>query len=74
MDVINRIKSGDHTVKDDVVAVAHHLMDEEAEGIILGCTELSLVVSQGDLCVPIFDPLSILAARVVEWAEEKEEA
>ena len=74
MDVINRIKAGDYTVKDDIIAVAHHLMDEEAEGIILGCTELSLVVSQGDLCVPIFDPLSILVARVVKWVGKKKEA
>ena len=74
MDVINRIKSGNHTVKDDVVAVVHHLMNEGAKGIILGCTELSLVVEEGDLPCPLFDPLSILAARVVEWAEEKEEA
>jgi len=74
MDAIHRIKAGDHTVKDDVVAVAHHLMDEGAEGVILGCTELSLVVEEGDLSCPLFDPLSILAARVVEWAGEKKEA
>lgn len=70
MDAIHRIKAGDHTVKDDVVAVAHHLMDEGAKGIILGCTELSLVVEEGDLPCPLFDPLSILARLAVQWARE----
>jgi aspartate racemase len=70
MDAIHRIKAGDHTVKDDVVAVAHHLMDEGAEGIILGCTELSLVVEEGDLSCPLFDPLSILARLAVQRARE----
>jgi aspartate racemase len=70
MDAIHRIKAGDHTVKDDVVAVAHRLMDEGAEGIILGCTELSLVVEEGDLTCPLFDPLSILARLAVQRARE----
>lgn len=70
MNAIHRIKAGDHTVKDDVVAVAHHLMDEGAEGIILGCTELSLVVEEGDLPCPLFDPLSILARLAVQRARE----
>ncbi len=67
MDAVHRIKAGDHAVKNDVVAVAHHLTDEGAKGIILGCTELSLVVEEGDLSCPLFDPLSILARRAVEW-------
>ena len=70
MNAIHRIKAGDHTVKDDVVAVAYHLMDESAEGIILGCTELSLVVEEGDLPCPLFDPLSILARLAVQRARE----
>ena len=48
-------------------------MDEGTKGIILGGTEISLVVEEGDLSCPLFDPLSILAARVVEWAGENEE-
>ncbi|HCP32203.1 TPA: aspartate racemase [Candidatus Acetothermia bacterium] len=71
MDAIHLIKAGDHAVKDTVVVVAHHLIDQGAEGIILGCTELSLVVEETDLPCPFFDPLSILARRAVQLAREK---
>jgi len=69
MDAITHIKAGDHSVKDTVVA--QHLIDQGASGIIPGCTELSLVVEEAGLSCPLFDPLSILARRAVEWAREK---
>jgi len=71
MDAITHIKAGDHSVKDTVMAVAQHLIDQGASGIIPGCTELSLVVEEAGLSCPLFDPLSILARRAVEWAREK---
>lgn len=71
MDAITHIKAGDHSVKDTVIAVAQHLIDQGASGIIPGCTELSLVVEEAGLSCPLFDPLSILARRAVEWAREK---
>lgn len=37
-------------------------------GIILGCTELSLVVQPDDLSVPVFDTTQIHAERAVELA------
>lgn len=70
MDAIAHIKAGDHSVKGTVMAMAQHLIDQGARGIISGCTELSLVVEEAALSCPLFDPLSILARRAVEWANE----
>jgi len=35
--------------------IANDLIKNGAEGIILGCTEIPLVIKEGDLSVPIFD-------------------
>lgn len=68
MDVIHRIKDKDHMVKGQILPVVQSLLDQGAQGLILGCTELSLVVEEGDLRCPLFDPLAVLARRAVEWA------
>jgi aspartate racemase len=39
-----------------------------AEAIILGCTEISLLVKQQDSQVPLFDTTSIHARMAAEWA------
>ena len=39
-----------------------------AEGIILGCTEIGLLVSQAESAVPLFDTTRIHAEAAVEWA------
>ena len=44
------------------------LVQQGAEGIILGCTEIALLVSQRDSAVPLFDTTSIHARRAAEWA------
>ncbi len=43
------------------------LVERGAEGIILGCTEITLLVGQEDSPVPIFDTTSIHAAKAVEY-------
>jgi len=48
--------------------VAHELMDAGAEAVICGCTEVSLVLHDGDLTVPVVDPLQVLAEKAVELA------
>jgi aspartate racemase len=72
MDVIHRIKGKDHVVKGQILPVVQSLLDQGAQGLILGCTELSLVVEEGDLRCPLFDPLAVLARRAVEWARQGE--
>lgn len=44
------------------------LVDEGAEAIILGCTEITLLVGQEDAAVPLFDTTRIHARRAAEWA------
>jgi len=44
------------------------LTAQGAEAIILGCTEISLLVSPQDAEVPLFDTTSIHARKAAEWA------
>ena len=44
------------------------LVSRGAEAVILGCTEISLLVTQQDSDVPLFDTTSIHARRAAERA------
>jgi aspartate racemase len=44
------------------------LVDRGAQGIVLGCTEIPLLVGPGDAPVPLFDTTAIHARRAAEWA------
>jgi aspartate racemase len=44
------------------------LVQQGAEGIILGCTEIALLVTQRDSAVPLFDTTGIHARSAAEWA------
>jgi len=44
------------------------LVERGAEGIIYGCTEIGLLVSQADAPVPVFDTTQIHAAAAVDFA------
>jgi aspartate racemase len=37
-----------------------------AEGVILGCTEIPLLISEGDVEIPLFDTTRIYAELAVE--------
>ena len=41
-----------------------------AEGVILGCTEIPLLVKQSDVSIPLFDTTTIHAQAAVDWALE----
>jgi aspartate racemase len=38
--------------------------------VILGCTEIPLLVNQADVTIPVFDTTTIHAQAAVEWALE----
>lgn len=42
-----------------------------AEGVILGCTEIPLLIKQEDVSIPVFDTTKIHAVSAVEFALEK---
>ena len=48
--------------------VIEQLQSEGAEGVILGCTELPLLISQKDSVLPVFNTMRIHAEKAVEWA------
>jgi aspartate racemase len=50
--------------------VIKRLQADGAEGVILGCTEIPLLISQEDVEIPIFDTTTIHAEKAVEWALE----
>jgi aspartate racemase len=55
--------------KDRFVRIIDRLVDEEgAEGVILGCTEIPLLVHQEDVKVPVFDTTKIHAEAAVDYA------
>ncbi len=48
--------------------IMQDMIDRGAEGIILGCTEIMLLVNQTDSGVPVFDTTRIHADKAVEFA------
>ncbi len=47
------------------------LIEQGAEGAILGCTEIPLLVKSTDVTIPVFDTTTIHAEKAVEWALSK---
>lgn len=50
--------------------IIERLVDEGAEGIVLGCTELPLLIKKEDSSVPIFDTCSLHAKKAVKVSLE----
>lgn len=48
--------------------IIRNLESRGAEGVILGCTEIPLLISDLDVNIPTFDTTTIHAKKVVEWA------
>jgi aspartate racemase len=49
-------------------AVMQRLVQRGAEAIILGCTEITLLVGPGYADVPLFDTTALHAAHAADWA------
>ncbi len=54
--------------KHEYVRIMRDLVSQGAEGIILGCTEIMLLVGQADSSVPVFDTTTIHAVAAVNFA------
>jgi aspartate racemase len=50
------------------VEIIKGLESKGAKGVILGCTEIPLLVKQADVPIPIFDTTRIHAEAAVDWA------
>lgn len=49
--------------KDKYLSIIHGLAKQGAQGVILGCTEIGLLIQQKDLELPVFDTAQIHAVR-----------
>jgi aspartate racemase len=56
--------------REQYASIMEHLIENGAEGIVLGCTEIGLLVGDEDCRVPLFDTTEIHAVAAVEYALE----
>ncbi|MGG5208141.1 aspartate/glutamate racemase family protein [Chryseobacterium sp. MIQD13] len=54
--------------KEAFLTIIEELIDQGAQGIVLGCTEIPLLIKQPDVKVPVFDTTAIHSARAVASA------
>ena len=54
--------------KAEYLRIIKVLIEEGAEGIILGCTEIPILIKQEDCAVPVFDTALIHATAAVDFA------
>jgi len=74
MEAIYSIKEGlnREELTTTLTSAAEFLTNSGAEGIVAGCTEIPLCLTQEDLKVPYFDPSLILARHTIKWARPGE--
>ena len=56
------------STKQKILAVIERLVKKGAEGVILGCTEIPILIKQEDCTVPVFDTTQIHASAAVVFA------
>jgi aspartate racemase len=51
-----------------ILQVLHQLIRDKVEGVIAGCTEIPLLLSQSDMDIPFINPLWIIARKSIRKA------
>ena len=54
--------------REKMKSIIAHLQEKGAKGVILGCTEIPLLISEKDADIPVFDTTKIHAGRAAELA------
>lgn len=54
--------------KEQFKKIINKLLQLGAEGIVLGCTEIPLLIKQADVAAPVFDTTTLHAAMAVEYS------
>jgi aspartate racemase len=57
----------DPETKAKYITIAKELADRGAECIILGCTEIPMLINQADVAIPVFDTTKIHSEAIVEY-------
>jgi len=70
MKIIYAVKAGNlfEGTKKNILKIVQKLIDKGLEAIITGCTEIPLILKEGDVSVPVIDPTQILAQVAVREA------
>lgn len=62
------IKSGKKKLGRTLLTNAvEHLISNGAQAIILGCTEIPLVLKQKDFIIPFYEPMEITVSKIIEY-------
>lgn len=54
--------------KQNYISIINDLIGQGAQGIILGCTEIPMIISQTDFSIPVFDTTKIHSKAIVDYA------
>lgn len=57
-----------NTSREIIISIINELQSQGAEGVILGCTEIPLLISQTDVSIPVFDTTLLHVEMAVELA------
>jgi aspartate racemase len=57
-----------NAIRAEIREVAGRLIQRGAQGVVAGCTEIPLVLNPGDLGVPVFDTILLLARAAITFA------
>ncbi|MEP0266300.1 amino acid racemase [Dokdonia sp.] len=68
--IYNELVKGQFTnsSKHKIIEIINELQNQGAQGVILGCTELPILISESDISIPIFDTGKIHAHTAMEWS------
>lgn len=67
------IKAGRKTLpKKLLTKAANKLIESGAEAIVLGCTEIPLVLKQKNFGIKLYDPMEITAKEIIKYVEKNE--
>ncbi|NJE42126.1 aspartate racemase [Thermococcus sp. GR6] len=62
------VKAGNLELGRELLLQVTRRLEKRSEGIIAGCTEVSVALKPEDLSVPLIDPLDVIAERAVRLA------
>ncbi|HNV97296.1 MAG TPA: aspartate/glutamate racemase family protein [bacterium] len=70
---INNIILGKNNqrAKKEIISIINKLKEKGAKAIILGCTELPLIIKQSDVKIPLFDTMKIHVEKAVSFCLKK---
>jgi aspartate racemase len=70
MEIIYGVKEGQDLdlLNKQIIKTAELQIEKGAQAIIAGCTEIPLVLKDGDIPIPVIDPTLILAKKAIEEA------